>query len=406
MFRQTLRRALHFTIGLVIAAVVIRTWLVMGLIVPVVVSGSSMAPTLLGPHRLFTCRECGHTFSVGLDQLPRGDKAWCPNCDQRRARSLEIKVSHSGQSLRIDRTAFMLRRPRRWEVVVFRCPDRADQLCVKRIVALPGETVTLAAGDVLVDGQIVRKSLAEQRAVRQLVFNGDGTKLDYQPPGGGPITDESSYNQGAVPPPHRVRDLMLTYAARPSGEGQLTLAIENADGRFVATIDFGERRATLRRDGELLDEAPLLPQETAGGVLVELTLSLFDRQALLAADDRVLIAVPIRTGHFRDQSARDEPAGEQRLVARPPLSVNVGGLEGEVCSLSVWRDVYYGVRPGDRPQRTGPPDDPNRAATWQLGPAEYFVVGDNAAISDDSRSWVPKGGLNAKLIIGKPLGVR
>jgi hypothetical protein len=42
--------------------------------------------------------------------------------------------------------------------------------------------------------------------------------------------------------------------------------------------------------------------------------------------------------------------------------------------------------------------------SWQLGPDEYFVIGDNLAVSDDSRTWA--AGLTTKLIVGQPLGVR
>ena len=43
---------------------------------------------------------------------------------------------------------------------------------------------------------------------------------------------------------------------------------------------------------------------------------------------------------------------------------------------------------------------------WQLGPMEYFVLGDNSAVSDDSRSWPSGPGLDEKLLVGRPIGVR
>ena len=75
--------------------IVTHTWLVMGLVVPVTVAGSSMAPTLDEPQRLL-----------------------------------------------VDRTAFAWREPRRWEDrrLPFAAMRRAD-LCIKRVVGLPGETV-------------------------------------------------------------------------------------------------------------------------------------------------------------------------------------------------------------------------------------------------------------------------
>ncbi len=172
----------------------LHTWLAMGLIVPVTVSGSSMAPTL------------------------------------------------SGNRLIVDRTAYSFRSPRRWEVVVFRSPENASELVVKRVVGLPGETVSLVGGDVWINGRKINNP--------------------------------------------RDTDYDIRYGDRPR------FAVEN----------------------------------------------------LFAA----------------------------------------GTSE-----------------PGHRPWPQ------SRAAdSWRLGPTEFFVLGDNAAISDDSRNWLAGGGLDAKLLVGKPLGVQ
>ncbi|MEM9703356.1 MAG: signal peptidase I, partial [Planctomycetota bacterium] len=96
--------------------------------------------------------------------------AHCPNCGQP-----EIDVSAApdtqGDQLLVLKHAFTWRTPRRWEVVVFRHPDDARQAYVKRVVGLPGESVRVADGDVWANGQLCRKSLATQRAVRIPVFD-------------------------------------------------------------------------------------------------------------------------------------------------------------------------------------------------------------------------------------------
>ena len=70
---------------------------------------------------------------------------------------------HGGDRLLIDRTAYELRKPRRWEPVVFRSPDDG-QLTVKRVVGLPGETIELRDGDVWIDGRVATKSLVAMHA--------------------------------------------------------------------------------------------------------------------------------------------------------------------------------------------------------------------------------------------------
>ena len=67
------------------------------------------------------------------------------------SRSMEPTVT-AGNRLVVDRTAFWLRTPRRWEIVVFYCPDQPTELCVKRVVGLPGEKIQLRDRHVLVDG--------------------------------------------------------------------------------------------------------------------------------------------------------------------------------------------------------------------------------------------------------------
>ncbi len=100
MVHRPLRIACHYAIGLAITATLLHTFFLLGLVVPVTVSGSSMWPRL-----------------------------------------------REGERLLVDRTAFLTRTPQRGEIIVFRCPDRGDVLCIKRVFALPGETVGLKNGE-------------------------------------------------------------------------------------------------------------------------------------------------------------------------------------------------------------------------------------------------------------------
>jgi signal peptidase I len=106
MSRFSIRAVSELSLGVALVALVMHTWFLMGLVIPVTVAGQSMEPTLVEPRRLV-----------------------------------------------VDRTAFALREPRRWEVVVFRSPQDADQLCVKRVVGLPGETVGMVDGRITINGR-------------------------------------------------------------------------------------------------------------------------------------------------------------------------------------------------------------------------------------------------------------
>jgi signal peptidase I len=150
----TLQSACRLGVGVAVVALVTHTWLVMGLIVPVTVAGSSMAPTLLGPQRNYRCEVCQLEFAIGLDELPVDATAVCPTC--RKWSAVAISDSLHGDRLFVDRTAFLLREPRRWEVVVFRSPDNPWELCVKRVVGLPGELIALSDGQIRINRKAIQ----------------------------------------------------------------------------------------------------------------------------------------------------------------------------------------------------------------------------------------------------------
>jgi signal peptidase I len=64
----------------------------------------------------------------------------------------------------VNRLAYHFRSPRRGEIVVFETPDAAAVSCppggtwVKRVIALPGETVTMSHGVVAIDGDRIDES--------------------------------------------------------------------------------------------------------------------------------------------------------------------------------------------------------------------------------------------------------
>lgn len=415
MNSHSLRGLVLVAMGVVIAAMILQTWLVLGWIVPMTVSGSSMAPTLLGPRRWYRCQDCRREFAVGLDQLPLSDSAVCPNCGHPRAMASPAP-DQPGARLAVDRTAYAWREPRRWEVVAFHPPVNAGQLWIKRVVGLPGEAIALDDGDVLVNGRISRKSLANQRAVRQRIDSSDDTaasrttvldgvlfrtsdrwrpsdtgQLEYHHAGDGPITDESSYNQGATPPVNHVRDVMLTIEARLAGAGQLALFASTDVGHCELTADMSRLEIMLKLGDRSAQKRTLPATAADNDRFMEWTLSLFDRQAVVAIGDDIVLVEP----WDRDRSIAASIGNR--------LTIGVRGLKGEIRRVAVWRDVYYAVRHSDGRQ---PGVEREAAVTWQLGPGEYFVLGDNAAISDDSRNWPSGPGVDSKLLIGKPLGVR
>ena len=72
------------------------------------------------------------------------------------------------------------------------------------------------------------------------------------------------------------------------------------------------------------------------------------------------------------------------------LGASAGDLE--IHDVRIDRDVYYRDSKGQH----------GTASAWQLGPDEYFMLGDNSPVSLDSRSW-PHPAVPRRLVIGRPL---
>jgi signal peptidase I len=61
----------------------------------------------------------------------------------------------------IDRWPLFFRGPRRDEVVAFRASGKTGALVIKRVAGLPGERISIASGDLYIDGKMICKSPQE-----------------------------------------------------------------------------------------------------------------------------------------------------------------------------------------------------------------------------------------------------
>ena len=67
--------------------------------------------------------------------------------------SMEPTIS-SGDTMFLDKAAFRIGSPKRGDVIAYRTTDEAtESLHVKRIIGLPGETIQIINGQILVNGQ-------------------------------------------------------------------------------------------------------------------------------------------------------------------------------------------------------------------------------------------------------------
>ena len=57
----------------------------------------------------------------------------------------------TGDRIIVEKLAYDFVEPARWDVVVFKYPEDARVNYIKRLVGLPGETVSIAGGDIWTD---------------------------------------------------------------------------------------------------------------------------------------------------------------------------------------------------------------------------------------------------------------
>jgi signal peptidase I len=133
-----------------------------------VIPTGSMAPTLMGRHRDLVCETCGEDYRVGCSKElnestcvlePRAfvRQSRCPNCGavarltDAAGRYLHDYPAFTGDRIIVEKLAYDFVEPARWDVVVFKYPEDARINYIKRLVGLPGETVSIAGGDIWTD---------------------------------------------------------------------------------------------------------------------------------------------------------------------------------------------------------------------------------------------------------------
>lgn len=193
-----------------------------------------------------------------------------------------------------------------------------------------------------------------------------------------PVTDDYGYNRtNGDYRPVPVRDLMLTCElSPPAGNGRFVVEMTDGRERYAFTIDAGTREIFLHREQSkgAVRKARLKPQVLAAPM--QLTMSLFDRQVLVAINGQ-----PVFEPLLLDRLPKDAPA------PRKPIRLGAVDVRVRVGSLKLYRDVYY--------------TEKGNAASYAVGNNEYFVLGDNSPISADSRVW-PRSGVEGRLLLGKP----
>ena len=220
------------------------------------------------------------------------------------------------------------------------------------------------------------------------------------------MTDLCGYDQGR---PRREEDvhvvpdsLLALHLAKAAGRGLLLLRADYVGEEFVAEL--------VSIPGAVSRPAkwPADPRRHGKSGL------LFER----GVEDRGLAVRPaILARHRRRNGRRVSVRARWRHCVSPVSGGNTGetpvppaarrlagpaagdrgavGLNAVVDNVRVYRDIYY----------TAPVWAPAAGRSVRLGADEYYVLGDNSAISADSRTWTDHPGVGGKCLVGKPLAI-
>jgi len=258
------------------------------------------------------------------------------------------------------------RKPQRGDIVVFR--DGRGELVVKRVMGLPREAISFRKGDLCVGGKVLVKdrSLLDRVKVPLLGIS------DYHRTDTGWETDAivtegfrlpGGSLDGPKAPAHDV--VVLARVRARASPASIAFVLDDGLAKHTVVLDTGID-SSVYAGGVEVDGVSRELLRLQRGVERELWFTNADGSLRVQVDGR-----------------EAAPAATVRAGKYARVSVVVNG-EVELISLEVARDLVY-----DGPASDAKPD-------------EYFVLGDNAARSLDSRT---RGPIPEEWILGRAFAV-
>jgi signal peptidase I len=209
--------------------------------------------------------------------------------------------------------------------------------------------------------------------------------------GYGKMTDFHGYNGNEPRELNDVKDIgveaRLTLSqsiesisvALRSGRDRFVLEIPTTNALEIKLLRNGKPVTTANRTNPLMEKG-LWPRT------VRLEAALMDGRFQAAIDGRLLF----EPFDYDDPASAGETSGNL-------LELGVRGGEVEVREVRTYRDIYYTSTLANTPRQAH-----GLRSGVKLGNDEFFVLGDNSPVSNDSRFWSEGPVVRGSMFVGKP----
>lgn len=369
----------------------------------------SMAPTLYGRHLEITCAQCGATFAVrGNGGFPAEATIICPSCGEDVTSQGHSVAEKGGDRILVSKNLYLVQKPRRWDVFVFKSPadGKADMNFVKRLVGFPGETLELKDGQLFINGEIARKPPEVQKRLWHTVYAPyrQPSALRYWSAGSAwemtdeafvlpelvagwqtveyipAITDSYTYNGGSGI--NEVSDLLFSGHAVVERDGGMVAAGIHANGntyRVVFSTAPTALNVELRVNERREAEKRILTSRSKD---FRFSFSVVDGfiEATVNGQAAIRASIPLT------------PDDVPLYTRRSGVFLQGAGSEMAVRDVYIKRDIYYRADLVRSDRRL------SHSFRVTIPKGQYFGLGDNSPISNDSREW---GFIPRENILGK-----
>ena len=407
---------LQWVIIALILAFIVRCFLIEAFRIPT----GSMAETLSGDQYHILCDMCGYKYDLGTDhQEP--PVPMCPNCGYVIPKETNLKPAN-GDRIFVQKCIYQFSEPKRWDVVVFRYPKYPYDNYIKRLIALPGESLEIIDGDIFINGEIQRKPEHVQSELWMKIYDSDFVPYVYHSENKDDSSDfswhvpfinaaDSQWDTSQAFTYSLADDTAINYLNFDSNDGERFRAyyaynnttrwrtppvcgdfkIEydvsfppNTSYQVGAVIEKHSRRfhAIVRNNGSMV-----ISEETADGQFTELSVL---RPAIAPAEnftlefallDNMLIFKAAGNTISYDFGLSPVAMGPSDADSLPQVSI-IGRGKLKLSHISVSRDTHYVSSSSIRARKDNP---------FVLADDEFFMCGDNSMDSWDSRMWSGPG---------------